>query len=92
MIHPCIPTSIYIDPISASQRIKVISKSLDPWPTWLVKGHLQVLSPVLCEIVNISLRDGYFILFHDTGLSHTHSQEAIPGPQNPTELPPSVQL
>ena len=34
--------------------------SLDPWPTWLIKKHLSALSPVLTDIVNRSLQEGYF--------------------------------
>ena len=52
--------------VSADKLIKLILASrfkicdLDPWPTCLVKDHIQVLSSVLCQIVNQSLREGHF--------------------------------
>ena len=36
------------------------SCSLDPMPTWLVKQHLSVLTPILTKIVNSSLSSGSF--------------------------------
>ena len=36
------------------------SCSLDPMPTWLVKQHLPVLTPILTKIVNSSLSSGSF--------------------------------
>ena len=34
--------------------------SLDPIPTWLLKSNIDILSPVITKIVNMSLMQGYF--------------------------------
>ena len=36
------------------------SCSLDPWPTWMVKQHSQLLIPFMTDIINASLRSGEF--------------------------------
>lgn len=53
-------------PISQQDLIKTIRRSpsktskLDPWPTWMVKLHLDTLSPLLTQIVNHSLLSAIF--------------------------------
>ena len=36
------------------------SCSLDPWPTFLVKGCIDILLPSITKLVNMSLQDGVF--------------------------------
>ena len=51
---------------SADEIHKIIQNSAakscssDPVPTWLLKEHLEVMSPVITDIVNLSLSAGVF--------------------------------
>ena len=53
-------------PATISEIQKIIGKtaskscSSDPVPTWLLKEHLDVLLPVITDIVNLSLKSGVF--------------------------------
>ena len=53
-------------PVTLEEIIIVVKKSpsktcpLDPWPTWMVKQHLNSLAPVIQRIVNESLCTGVF--------------------------------
>ncbi len=66
---PSIPVShqlSFFAPATESEIRKLIQQSpaascgLDPLPTWLLKENLEVLLPVLTELVNLSITTGIF--------------------------------
>jgi exonuclease III len=53
-------------PVTLEEIVTIVKKSpsktcpLDPWPTWMVKQHLNSLAPVIQRVVNESLCTGVF--------------------------------
>jgi hypothetical protein len=66
--HKPVKTNHSFESVTEKEIRKIIESSppksccLDPIPTWLLKSHLDVLTPVLTLIVNRSLQEGYFPL------------------------------
>ena len=53
-------------PFTVDEVVKLIKQSatkscqLDPIPTHLLKENLEAMAPIICDIVNLSLRMGFF--------------------------------
>lgn len=53
-------------PVTLAETEQVIQASptkscdLDPWPTWIVKQHLDIVAPMLTQLINCSLSSGEF--------------------------------
>ena len=66
-LDAAIPLSfVHFEPVTLEEIQRVIHASptkscdLDPWPTWLLKQHLDTVAPSLLQLINCSLLTGEF--------------------------------
>lgn len=64
VMTPKAPSMDVFAPLTSEDTEQIIKKSpsksctMDPIPTWLLKKHISILSPVITKIVNMSLEQG----------------------------------